>query len=121
MKGMLETFQVTTCRAWLAIATLTALAIAGQVSLASAQMGEGTEGRQWVAGPQQSKASPAQYQVIAEPINVLHRWILLKDLEVGIALRLHDDGAIQRARGRLRLLRRRRDAAFGYGDARARE
>ena len=32
--------------------------------LASAQMGEGTQGRQWVAGPQQSNASPAQYQVI---------------------------------------------------------
>ena len=66
MQRVRETLPVTTCRAWRAIFLLAALAVASQAPLASAQMGEGTEGRQWVAGPQQSKASPAQYQVIEQ-------------------------------------------------------
>ena len=64
MKRVRETPPVRTCRAWRAIFLLAALAVASQAPLASAQMGEGTQGRQWVAGPQQSNASPAQYQVI---------------------------------------------------------
>ena len=64
MQRVRETLPVTTCRAWRAIFLLAALAVASQAPLASAQMGEGTQGRQWVAGPQQSNASPAQYQVI---------------------------------------------------------
>ena len=48
---------------WVA-ASLMVIALAGPPALAWAAMGDGTENRQWVAGPAQAPVSPAQYQVI---------------------------------------------------------